>query len=293
MTTALERLTIAELLNGISLRRGKHATRNDGVCAMEAAAWMAGEPHSDQPKCVCPTIAAFLRSWNDTLPDEDRDRLLKPLVLVVLGTRSTPEVARRRSLLALDWFVRVFTPAWLALTPSLEPHATALRSLAEIVDDNTASAADPAVQAANSAAVSAACSADSAARSAAYSVVHWVADSAARSAARSAVCLAARSAVDSAARSAVFSAAYSAASWATYLAARSAVDLAARSALDSAARSVLAPTVISLQQSASELVLRMVAVTEDAIETARAVADDDMPLVKLGPGGDFTMEVRG
>lgn len=31
----------------------------------------------------------------------------------------------------------------------------------------------------------------------------------------------------------------------------------------------------------------------DAIETARAVAGDDVPLLRLGPGGDFTREVRG
>lgn len=63
---------------GIDLRRGAHTSREQGVCAMEAAAWLAGEPHSDQPQCACPVIAAFVIAWNDALPtDEDRNRILK------------------------------------------------------------------------------------------------------------------------------------------------------------------------------------------------------------------------
>lgn len=40
------------------LESGNHDA-GGGMCAMEAAAWIAGEPHSDDPKCVCPIIAAF------------------------------------------------------------------------------------------------------------------------------------------------------------------------------------------------------------------------------------------
>ncbi len=47
---------------------------------MEAAAFIAGEPWSDHPACVCPVIAAFMRSWNDGLSDKDRNRLLLPLI---------------------------------------------------------------------------------------------------------------------------------------------------------------------------------------------------------------------
>lgn len=240
-----DRLTIEELLNGINLQRGKHATRNDGVCAMEAAAWMAGEPHSDHPQCVCPAIAAFMRSWNDALSDKDRNRLLKPLVPKVLDTRSTPEVARRRSLLALDWFIRIFTPSWLALIPSLESHAMTLRSLAEIVDDDTASAVAPAVQTANTA-------------------VHSV--YLAKRLVDPAALLASRTAVDSAACSAaVDSVVDSATSLAASLASRSEAVLASRSAAYLAylaSRTAVDLTVTSLQQSASELVLRMVDVTD-------------------------------
>jgi hypothetical protein len=40
--------------------------------------------------------------------------------------------------MAWDWYVRVFIPAWLVLTPSLAEHAKALESLAPIVDDANA-----------------------------------------------------------------------------------------------------------------------------------------------------------
>lgn len=58
-------------------------------------------------------IAAFLRSWNDTLGDDDRNRLLKPLIPRLVGTAAGPEVEDRRVWMSLDWLVREYTPAWL------------------------------------------------------------------------------------------------------------------------------------------------------------------------------------
>ena len=111
---------------GIDLRKGSHQGREDGVCAMEAVAWLAGEPHSDQPQCACPVIAAFVISWNDSLPtDEDRNRILKPFIPKLVGSRITAKVEERRSYLALDWLIRVHAPAWLDLRDALKPHAAA------------------------------------------------------------------------------------------------------------------------------------------------------------------------
>ena len=62
-------------LDTISFANGSHDDPESGVCAMEAAAYIAGEEHSDHPACVCPVIGGFMRSWNDALPsDADRDR---------------------------------------------------------------------------------------------------------------------------------------------------------------------------------------------------------------------------
>jgi len=116
---------------------GGHSPANGDyqACVMEAASYIAGEPWSDAPKCVCPVIRSFMVAWNDSLrSDEERDRLLKPLLLKVVGTASTDEVRERRGYMALDWMIRVHTPKFLELTDELKPHAKALRDLDEITD---------------------------------------------------------------------------------------------------------------------------------------------------------------
>ncbi len=145
---------------GIDLKKGAHDDRMRGVCAMEAAAWLAGEPHSDSPQCACPVVAAFVRSWNDALQtDEERNRLLKPLIPRLVGSRSTKAVEERRGWLAIDWLIRTFAPEWLSLVHDLSPHAEALRNLPEIVNGESVTLAEPLVSAAGSAARSAALSA--------------------------------------------------------------------------------------------------------------------------------------
>ena len=42
----------------IVLKHGSHTTFAQGLCAMEAVAWLAGEKHSDRPSCTCPVIAS-------------------------------------------------------------------------------------------------------------------------------------------------------------------------------------------------------------------------------------------
>jgi hypothetical protein len=146
------------IIDTIHLLEGSHDGEDaTQMCVMEAVAYVAGEPWSDHPACACPVISAFLRSWNDSLPsDADRDRLLKPLVLQLIDTKSTAAVEERRSYLALDWLVRVFTSKWLDLVPSLAPHSKALRDLEEIADLAGASAASASVSAAGDAAGAAA-----------------------------------------------------------------------------------------------------------------------------------------
>ena len=80
---------------------GAHASLAEGTCAMEAVSYLAGEPW---------VIAAFLRRWNDDLPDADRDRLLRPVLRRVVGSRATSAVERRRAWLATDWLVRETAP---------------------------------------------------------------------------------------------------------------------------------------------------------------------------------------
>lgn len=113
------------------LASGGHSPTDGEYCAMEAVAYIAGEPWSDSPACACPVIAAFMRGWNDGLPDDERDALLRPLIPRLVGTRSTAAIEHCRSLMAADWLVREHTPAWLRLA-RLTKQADALASLPEI-----------------------------------------------------------------------------------------------------------------------------------------------------------------
>ena len=136
-------------LPALAIAGGGHSDRSNGLCSMELVAWLAGEPHSDHPQCACPVIGAFMRSWNDSLPDDDtRTRLLRPLLPLLVGSRSTPAVAMQRSWMAIDWLAREHTPAWLALRDDLKAHEVALRGLAPIADATSAKAAQPALDAA-------------------------------------------------------------------------------------------------------------------------------------------------
>ena len=115
------------------LSKGSHDGPEDGMCILEAVAFVAGEPWSDHPPCACPVIGAFLRSWNDALPDGERDALLRPLIPRLVGTKGSAALERRRALMAADWLVRVQTPGWLRLA-GLAAQADTVASLPEITD---------------------------------------------------------------------------------------------------------------------------------------------------------------
>jgi hypothetical protein len=60
----------------LTLSAGKHKSPDEGLCAMEAAAWLAGLPHSDRPQCTSEVIAAYIRNFNDDTPDGDLQKRL-------------------------------------------------------------------------------------------------------------------------------------------------------------------------------------------------------------------------
>src|SRR5438552_7711177 len=103
------RLSILEHLH---LETGIHADIETGACAMEFVSYIASEPWSDRPLCVCPILGAFMRAWNDGLPDDERDGVLKPIIPLLIGTRSSDTLSERRALMAADWLVHVHAPTW-------------------------------------------------------------------------------------------------------------------------------------------------------------------------------------
>lgn len=79
----------------IKLSKGKHASPEKGVCVMELASMLAGEPFSDHPACACPVISSFLRSYNDSIDDTRRQDLYSYASKVV-GSRAPASVQRAR-----------------------------------------------------------------------------------------------------------------------------------------------------------------------------------------------------
>lgn len=132
-------------LDSIHLAKGLHRRPKDGMCLMEAVAFFAGEPHSDRPQCVCPVLAAFGRAWNDALPDEDRNRLLRSFIPRLIGTRSTVEAQERRAFMATDWLVRVAAPAWLRAA-ELDDAAAELEGLAPLTSVEASRDAMPTIE---------------------------------------------------------------------------------------------------------------------------------------------------
>jgi hypothetical protein len=108
------------------LEAGSHRDRDEGMCATEAVAWLANEPHSDQPACLSVVLGRFLRSLNDCLDPVERQQL-KPHLARCVGTAADGKDDERRGL-ALDWLLRVATPAWLELA-ELDEAAAAMRQL--------------------------------------------------------------------------------------------------------------------------------------------------------------------
>lgn len=132
-------------LDTIVLKPGKHASIAEGGCVMEIVSYVAGEPWSDHPECVCPALGAFARAWNDGLPDDaTRTRILAPFIPRLVGTRSTPEVQDARAFMAADWAVRMYTPAWLRLA-GLDEDAAALESLTGLSSIKLCKAAMPVI----------------------------------------------------------------------------------------------------------------------------------------------------
>jgi hypothetical protein len=123
----------------VVLQEGEHTNRDDGMCLMEWLAYLAGEPHSDNPRCVSHVIGAVGRPLNDTLP-EDYRQMLKMPSLEALGTAGD-DLDKNRAYLAVDWMTRTWLPLWLDL---LHPHHAAaawLRDSAPVTDFTRAESA--------------------------------------------------------------------------------------------------------------------------------------------------------
>jgi hypothetical protein len=240
-------------LDALTLYSGAHKAASKKMCILEAVAYVAGEPWSDHPECASKVIGAFLRSWNDTLDDDTRNRLLKPYVLKLVGTVGTSEQESVRAWMCLDWLVRTYTPAWLR-TAGLHDQADLLVGLPEFKAGMDVPSVKSTITAVRQDAHAAGAAAGAAAWDAAWD--------AAGAAAWDAAWDAAGAAAGAAAGDAAWAAAWDAARDAAWAAAWDAARAAAGDAAWDAARERLQPGVDELQTSALDLVDRMVAVTD-------------------------------
>jgi len=94
-----------------TLAYGTHPNPQDGRCAMEWVAHLAGERHSDQPDCVSPVVRALCVALNDGLNCTERQRL-RPYLTRTIGT-ADDGLDQQRAWMALDWLVGVYAPTWL------------------------------------------------------------------------------------------------------------------------------------------------------------------------------------
>ena len=131
MTTIIRPLD----LDNLQLLSGGHkpptGSEPPEVCLLEAVAWMAGEPWSDHPQCVCDVLGSFGRRLNDLLPDDLRQKLV-PFIPEMLGTAGDGHAQARRWM-AVDWSVRTAAPMWMDAAGKAD-FAARYRAMPPIVD---------------------------------------------------------------------------------------------------------------------------------------------------------------
>ena len=131
-------------LTHLRLSSGAHKSPKDGACIMELIGHVMGCGWTDHPECTSPALAAFCRTFNDGLDDENRQRLL-PYLHRIAGAKGTHEQEMKVAYISADYCVRVLCPTVFELYDKDCIHAKTLRALPQIVDqESLAVAADAA-----------------------------------------------------------------------------------------------------------------------------------------------------
>ncbi len=100
---------ISRLLDQVSLDYGAHSRREDGMCAMELVAYIAGEEHNYAPACASELLTGYTIRLNDHMQSSEREDL-KLFLPRMVGTRAGDE-GRRFEIMARLAVTRLFVPA--------------------------------------------------------------------------------------------------------------------------------------------------------------------------------------
>ena len=139
------------------------------ACVMQAVDWVyRNKDHfTDAPDCTPPSLRRFAIRLNDARwPfDEDRTAALRPLIPLLVGADASPKAEQKRFHLFADFAVREAAPYWFdwlyerTKKPVYRDHAAKMRSVAPIIDRDTAERARVVARAADAAAYAAAAAA--------------------------------------------------------------------------------------------------------------------------------------
>lgn len=102
----------------IKLSHGSHASPQEGMCIMECVAYIAGERHSDNPKCADENFSGLAIALNDhaeTICRGISRQQLLPLVLRLAGSKTDDEGLRTHRYRMCAMAARHITKANVAL----------------------------------------------------------------------------------------------------------------------------------------------------------------------------------
>lgn len=120
-------------LRAVTLTRGSHQSPKEGLCLMEAVAYVLGLPHSERPPCVSPSLGVYGRDLSDTLGDVERQQLIRFIPRLPGTANDGKEEAR--AWLAEEWLLHTWMPTVLdtvldvANYPTARVDAQTLRNL--------------------------------------------------------------------------------------------------------------------------------------------------------------------
>ena len=147
-------------LETLTLRAGPHAAvqkkplrpnaKKQSMSLLEATAFLADEPLSENPSCVDPLLAYFAGILSEELPDRELQQFVV-YVPQLIGTQQSPEHTHARAWVLADRYLRRILPLHLERVVELRSHASNLRALPEITDQVSWDSAQPTHQAANQA----------------------------------------------------------------------------------------------------------------------------------------------